>query len=208
MREVTVQHKNPRQLIAIQQWNRCLGGCMILTGPAGTGKTHIAWALSLADMISSQQRRLYISRPQVPCDGEKMGFLPGDMARKFLPWLEAFSDVSQRCSFIKFDQIIQKTKLMPIGMVRGRTIERGTLFVDEAQNLSMEALKAILTRVGDTGRIVLAGDPAQSDRFPANDCPLSHVADKIAHFPDVCRVEFKPEDQQRSDFVRRVLEVL
>lgn len=208
MREITVRHENPRQLVAIQGWNRCLGGAMILTGPAGTGKTHIAWALALADMLGSQERFLYISRPQVPCDGEQMGFLPGDVTRKFLPWLAAFSDVTRRCTHIKFDEIIKKIKLIPIGMIRGRTIDRGTLVVDEAQNLSMASLKAVLTRVSSTGRVVLVGDPEQPDRYPPNACPLAEVAEKIAHFPDVCRVQFLPEDQRRSDFVRRVLEVL
>lgn len=179
---------------------------MFLLGAAGTGKTHAALAMALEDVFR-QKRRVMLARPLVTCD-EDMGFLPGDVNEKLLPWMGPFVDVLGEMTDAKWGNLSASIDTVPVGMLRGRTVRDATLIVDEAQNLTYSQLKCALTRVGENGRVVLCGDPDQSDRYDYRDSPLLDVAERLED-ADFCRVVRFREDQiVRDPVITEILRLL
>lgn len=185
---------------------------MILVGPAGTGKTHAAVGMALEEFHAKPSKELWLSRPMVSCDDEQMGFLPGDMNEKFLPWLGPFADVmgnlTSSNSANAVTDMLKSTKIIPVAFLRGRTVQNANLLIDEAQNLSYSQLVCAMTRVGRGGRVVLMGDPEQSDRFKSYDSPLSHVAERLGDLPGVTVIHFDKSDQVRDPFISKLLDRL
>jgi len=174
---------------------------MFAIGPAGVGKTHCALALALLD----KKTPLWLCRPAIACD-EDLGFIPGDIDEKLMPWMAPFADVLSSMSFDKLDKIIDKTncEALSVGMLRGRTV-KGILIVEESQNLSYNQLVCILTRLGETGKIIICGDPDQSDLSRS---PLIEFADKIADLGGVSRIDFPPDACCRDPLVIKILKRL
>jgi phosphate starvation-inducible PhoH-like protein len=200
--------RGPAQQLAKELWRK--SSVMIFNGPAGTGKTSAALGLALSE-IQRTGAKLLLSRPMVFCE-EQTGFLPGDLNAKVGAWLGPFQDVYGEMAgegdWQKFLATLgTNIEFVPVGMMRGRTI-RGVLIVDEAQGLSYAQLTCILTRVGDGGRIILCGDPQQSDRFSASSSPLSDVCRRLQGLDEVSVIHFTAADQQRSELVNKVLERL
>lgn len=135
---------------------------LFLIGPAGTGKTHQAVKLAITSFLNHKCRRIILTRPTVEC-GEKLGFLPGDVNEKMAPWIAPVEDVLRRITTVPPQDIIKKMEIVPLAMIRGRTFDDCVAILDEAQNCTWEQLKAFITRLGKGGKLLICGDPSQSD---------------------------------------------
>lgn len=208
---ITVEPRSPGQQMVMDLWPR--SRILFLLGAAGVGKSHIALALATAEILSMPKKergKLMLSRPMVTCD-EPIGFLPGDLTEKTLPWLSPFQDVFGQMSFAKWESLAAELELemVPVGMLRGRTVRNGVLVLDEGQSLTPAQLKCALSRIGTGGRIVICGDPDQSDRYPPNKCPLVDTAKRLEKLDTVSVVRFHPvRDQLRDPLVSEILELL
>lgn len=205
--DVVYTPRNPRQEIIRDAWAKTR--LFVLTGEAGTGKTTAALAEALKDICENRARFIVLARPMIGVD-EDPGFLKGDLDQKILPWMGAFRDVLGDISHVKFGTLNEKhIEIVPVGFLRGRTIKNGTtLIVDEAQNCTYRQLKMIGTRIGNGGRVVLAGDTAQYDRAHRGGVPLARAAKRLAILEEAKIVEFLPQDQLRDPFVTKFLEAM
>lgn len=212
--ELNVEAKNQGQQEVVDLWGR--SRILFLIGPAGVGKTHIAMALALRDALKVSKAKgptrgkVMLSRPMVTVE-EEIGLLPGDVNEKTAPWLLPFHDVLAQISFTKFEDLNKEldVEMVPVGMMRGRTITNGTLILDEAQNCSYEQLKCVLTRIGKNAKIVLCGDPDQSDKFDYKDSPLNQIADKLQNLDTVAVIDFdRIEDQLRDPIISDILDLI
>lgn len=134
-------------------------------GPAGTGKTYIAVAQAVSQLITGSVQRLILSRPAVEA-GEKLGFLPGDMKDKVDPYLRPLYDALHDC--LPAEQVERRIasgeiEIAPIAFMRGRTLADAFVILDEAQNTTPAQMKMFLTRFGQNSRMVICGDPNQTD---------------------------------------------
>jgi len=173
-------------------------------GPAGSGKTYLAVYEALLHHWAKEKKRMIITRPAVEA-GEKLGFLPGDMSDKLDPYMRPIYDAL-------FDLIgIQQTnekiergyiEVAPLAYMRGRTFNNCFIILDEAQNATIEQLKMVLTRVGEGCKVVIDGDPGQSD-LPSyrKESGLYVLKDVLANTPDVGIIEFDRNDIVRSQVV-------
>jgi len=199
---------NPSQIEVFAKWRE--SKVLILTGPAGTGKTSCATAGAIGDIIHGKAERVYLCRPTVTIQ-EDLGFLPGSLNEKILPWMGSFSDVLGDMSHKKLEEILDIVEFIPVGMIRGRTIKNGTLICDEAQNLTYQQLKAILTRLGKNSKIILCGDPDQSDLNNNSNSdlnPLTEVSNKLQYLKEASIIRFTMKDQMRDEFVNEVINCL
>lgn len=135
---------------------------IFLLGPAGTGKTHQAVKLALSSYLNGKCRRMILSRPMVEC-GEKLGFLPGDINQKLAPWVAPIEDVLRRITTTNPQEVMKSMEIIPLAVMRGRTFDDCVAILDEAQNCTWEQLKLFITRLGKNGKLIICGDPDQSD---------------------------------------------
>ncbi|WP_022687922.1 PhoH family protein [Sphingomonas phyllosphaerae] len=178
-------------------------------GPAGTGKTYIAVAQAVAQLISGSVQRLILSRPAVEA-GERLGFLPGDMKEKVDPYLRPLYDALYDC--LPAEQVERRIasgeiEIAPIAFMRGRTLGDAFVILDEAQNTTPAQMKMFLTRFGQNSRMVICGDPKQTD-LPGG-VAASGLADATMRLEGVegislCR--FTAADVVRHPIVGRIVE--
>ena len=178
-------------------------------GPAGTGKTYLAVAQAVAQLISGSVQRLILSRPAVEA-GEKLGFLPGDMKEKVDPYLRPLYDALFDC--MPPEQVERRIasgeiEIAPIAFMRGRTLADAFVILDEAQNTTREQMKMFLTRFGQNSRMVVCGDPRQVD-IPGGD-RMSGLADAVERLEGVEGIgvtRFTVADVVRHPIVGRIVE--
>jgi phosphate starvation-inducible PhoH-like protein len=181
---------------------------VIVTGPAGTGKTYISasWAASQYNIKAID--KIIITRPHVPV-GKDIGYLPGTLEEKVLPWAMPVIDVlilhlgkGAVETAIKNGNI----EIVPLALIRGRSFDNATILVDEAQDLTVHEMKAMLTRVGEGSQIILDGDVEQVDiKEQSGLAKIVHLAKK--HHMDVPVIEFAVEDVVRSGICKAWLKV-
>ncbi len=177
-------------------------------GPAGTGKTYIAVAQAVQQLITGSIQRLILSRPAVEA-GEKLGFLPGDMKEKVDPYLRPLYDALNDC--LPAEQVERRIasgeiEIAPIAFMRGRTLADAFIILDEAQNTTPAQMKMFLTRFGENSRMVICGDPKQVD-IPGG-VGASGLADAVVRLEGVealsiCR--FTAGDVVRHPIVGRIV---
>lgn len=151
-----------------------------------------------------------LTRPMVTV-AEPIGYLPGTVDEKTQPWLLPFHDVLGQITFSKWEEVQQAVEIeaVPVGMLRGRTIRDGVLVADEFQNATREQIICTLTRIGPGGRLIICGDPQQSDLFSASESPLVDIADRLDHLDCVATVHFDSvRDQLRDPLVSEILACL
>ncbi|MCI5046510.1 MAG: PhoH family protein [Aquisalinus sp.] len=176
-------------------------------GPAGTGKTYLAVVYAAHLLLRGEVERIILSRPALEA-GERIGFLPGDMKEKVDPFLRPLYDSLYDVLHTDFvDRRIASgdIEIAPLAFMRGRTLSRAAVILDEGQNASISQMKMFLTRLGEGSRMVVTGDPSQTD-LPANE--PSGLADALGLLGKVKGVEivrFKPEDVVRHALVARVV---
>jgi phosphate starvation-inducible PhoH-like protein len=178
------------------------------TGPAGTGKTYLAVAVAVSMLKKRQIRRIVLARPAVEA-GEKLGFLPGDIAAKVNPYLrplfdaiEDMMDFAQMRKFMELDII----EIIPLAFMRGRTLNEAAIICDEAQNTSGMQMLMVLTRLGHGSKMIITGDTTQVD-LAANQRSGMVEAMEILHRVDgIGTVELSQQDIVRHRLVQNIVE--
>lgn len=178
-------------------------------GPAGTGKTYLAVAQAVSQLMTGSVQRLILSRPAVEA-GEKLGFLPGDMKDKVDPYLRPLYDALYDC--MPPEQVERRLEsgeieIAPIAFMRGRTLADAFVILDEAQNTTREQMKMFLTRFGQNSRMVVCGDPRQVD-IPGGDrmSGLADAVDKLEGTEGFGTIRFTAADVVRHPIVGRIVE--
>ena len=178
-------------------------------GPAGTGKTYIAVAQAVSQLITGSVQRLILSRPAVEA-GEKLGFLPGDMKEKVDPYLRPLYDALNDC--MPPEQVERRLangeiEIAPIAFMRGRTLADSFIILDEAQNTTREQMKMFLTRFGQNSRMVICGDPRQVD-IPGGPrmSGLNDAVERLEGVEGFGTIRFTAADVVRHPIVGRIVE--
>ncbi|HXJ02405.1 MAG TPA: PhoH family protein [Micropepsaceae bacterium] len=174
-------------------------------GPAGTGKTYLAAAFGAHLLHERRVERLILSRPALEA-GERLGFLPGDLKEKIDPYLRPLYDalfdvLGERCTKLMETGIIE---VAPLAFMRGRTLSRAFVILDEAQNCTPAQMKMFLTRLGDESRMVVTGDPSQSD-LPVGPQGLSQAVAYLEGVEGVGMAWFSAADIVRHPLVNRIV---
>ncbi|UXO93733.1 phosphate starvation-inducible protein [Pseudanabaena phage Pan1] len=180
--------------------------CLIVEGPAGTGKTYLACAWAGQQLLARNTDAVILTRPVVGVGGKTMGFLPGNEARKMGPWARPLVEAFKRnMSAKKYDEAAAagQIRVEPLEYIRGLTFDRTIMIIDEAQNTTPKEMKAFLTRIGDESRVIICGDPGQSDIDPVNN-GLAWASAAVARglVPDTGAVTFTSADVVRSALCR------
>lgn len=202
---VTIRGRGPNQrryLKSIEQHDVNFG-----IGPAGTGKTYLAVASAVAALKSERVQRLILTRPAVEA-GERLGFLPGDMAQKVDPYLRPLYDaLFEMIGFEQVPRLIERNviEVAPLAFMRGRSLNDAFVILDEAQNTSVEQMKMFLTRIGFGSTAVINGDVTQVD-LPRNQrSGLRHAVEVLAGIEGVSFTFFNARDVVRHPMVQRII---
>ena len=177
-------------------------------GPAGTGKTYIAVAQAVSQLITGSVDRLILSRPAVEA-GERLGFLPGDMKEKVDPYLRPLYDALY--DTLPAEQVERRIasgeiEIAPIAFMRGRTLADSFIILDEAQNTTPAQMKMFLTRFGQNSRMVVCGDPNQTDLPDRQESGLNDAVRKVEGLEGIEVVRFGIADVVRHPVVGRIVE--
>ena len=177
-------------------------------GPAGTGKTYLAMAAAVDGLVSGSVRRIILTRPAVEA-GERLGFLPGDLAAKVDPYLRPLYDAlwdmlgpEETASLIERGTI----EIAPLAYMRGRTLNDACVILDEAQNTTPEQMKMFLTRLGFNSKMIITGDLTQTDLPENRHSGLNVVREILRDIPGVAFVELTARDVVRHRIVASIVE--
>ncbi|HUP91664.1 MAG TPA: PhoH family protein [Solimonas sp.] len=176
-------------------------------GPAGTGKTYLAVASAVHALERDRVRRIVLVRPAVEA-GEKLGFLPGDMAEKINPYLRPLYDaLYEMLGFEKVARLVEKSviEVAPLAFMRGRTLNESFIILDEAQNTSVEQMKMFLTRIGFGSVAVVTGDMTQIDLPKHQLSGLRHANQVLAGTAGISFTVFQKEDVVRHPLVQAIV---
>jgi phosphate starvation-inducible PhoH-like protein len=176
-------------------------------GPAGTGKTYLAVAAAVDLLMTGRVERIILSRPAVEA-GERLGFLPGDLRDKVDPYLRPIFDALN--DMLPADQLARRLgtgeiEVAPIAFMRGRTLARAFVILDEAQNTTPVQIKMFLTRLGEGSRMVVTGDPSQVDLPPGTRSGLAEALETLQSVEGISVVRFSDRDVVRHEFVARIV---
>lgn len=177
-------------------------------GPAGTGKTYVAVAQAVQQLIGGSVDRLILSRPAVEA-GERLGFLPGDMKEKVDPYLRPLYDALY--DMLPTEQVERRIasgeiEIAPIAFMRGRTLSDAFIILDEAQNTTPAQMKMFLTRFGMRSRMVVCGDPKQVDLPEPGKSGLHDAVARLEGIDKIATIRFGPGDVVRHPLVGRIVE--
>ncbi len=178
------------------------------TGPAGTGKTWLAVACAIDALEREHVQRIILTRPAVEA-GERLGFLPGDLAQKVDPYLRPLYDALY--DLMGFDKVMrlfekQTIEIAPLAYMRGRTLNHAFVILDEAQNTTQEQMKMFLTRIGFGSKAVITGDPSQIDLIKGQKSGLEHALRVLSHVQGIAMSRFTSEDVVRHPLVARIID--
>jgi len=176
-------------------------------GVAGTGKTYLAVVYGLQCLLNGQVKRLILTRPAVEA-GEQLGFLPGDMKEKVDPYMMPLYDaLHDICDMRRVQQLIEsnKVEVAPLAFMRGRTLSNSFIILDEAQNATCAQMKMFLTRLGEHSRMVITGDPDQTDLMVSQKSGLMDAVRRLCEIPGISLVRFGTNDVVRHNLVTKIL---
>ena len=177
-------------------------------GPAGTGKTYLAVAQAVSQLVGGSVDRLILSRPAVEA-GERLGFLPGDMKEKVDPYLRPLYDALY--DMLPAEQVERRIasgeiEIAPLAFMRGRTLAEAFIILDEAQNTTPQQMKMFLTRFGMRSRMVICGDPKQVDLPNPGASGLADAVGRLEGIPGIATIRFTAGDVVRHPLVGRIVE--
>jgi len=184
---------------------------VMVSGPAGTGKTYLAMLAAIKAMRQGDCEKILLTRPAVAVDDEKHGFLPGDLNDKMEPWVRPLFDVlrefytTKELDYMVEEQVIEVT---PLAFCRGRNFKHCYIILDEGQNATPNQMKMLMTRIGEGSKIVITGDVEQTDRRTA-DNGLLDLKNRIQqhNVPGFSACEFDTRDIRRHKIIEHVLEL-
>jgi phosphate starvation-inducible protein PhoH and related proteins len=177
-------------------------------GPAGTGKTYLAVAMAVSALAMGQVKSIILTRPAVEA-GEKLGFLPGDLAQKVNPYLRPLHDAlndmvgAERCEDYIEQGIIE---IAPLAFMRGRTLSNAFIILDEAQNTTREQMKMFLTRIGFDSRAVVTGDSTQVDLPNKRHSGLLEAKKRLKSIDGISFCSFSKTDVVRHPLVQKIIQ--
>jgi phosphate starvation-inducible PhoH-like protein len=177
-------------------------------GPAGTGKTYMAMALASSALNENKVRRIILVRPAVEA-GERLGFLPGDIAAKFDPFVRPLYDAmydmmdAERVKWLMDNGVVE---IAPLAFMRGRTLNSSFIILDEGQNTTVEQMKMFLTRLGSDSKAIITGDITQVDLPQGRTSGLVHARRVLKGTPGIAFMEFSSKDVVRHPLVAKILD--
>lgn len=177
-------------------------------GPAGTGKTFLAVALALSEILGKKKRKLILTRPVVEA-GESLGFLPGDLAQKISPYLRPLYDAMEDLIPGEILNRLEENRIIeiaPLAYMRGRSLKNCFVILDEAQNTTRTQMKMFLTRLGENSRAVITGDPTQVDLPRSQESGLAHAQKVLQGVPGIYFAAFDKKDVVRNALVKKIIE--
>ncbi len=205
-RRRTVQARTPGQrgyLAALRERDM-----VFALGPAGSGKTYLAVAMGVSLLTAGKVERIVLSRPAVEA-GERLGFLPGDMKEKIDPYLRPLYDALH--DMLPAEQIANRMEsgeieIAPLAFMRGRTLAHCYVILDEAQNTTPMQMRMFVTRLGEGSRMVITGDPSQTDLPGGQRSGLADAVETLKNVEGVRFVRLTSQDVVRHDLVTRIVE--
>lgn len=179
-------------------------------GPAGCGKTLLATMAAVKALKEGEIERIVITRPNVAVDDNDIGFLPGDILKKMMPWMMPIIDVfSEYFSQKEIASMLEENviEIVPIAFIRGRTFKNCYMLFDEAQNSTPTSMLSVLTRIGENTKLIVTGDVRQGDRGLNNGLSdvMRRMVEKDSQHIDL--VEFNSKDVERHPVIKEVLEM-
>ncbi len=176
-------------------------------GPAGTGKTYLAVACAVAALEHDKTRKLVLVRPAVEA-GERLGFLPGDLAQKIDPYLRPMYDaLYEMMGYEKVSKLVDRNviEIAPLAYMRGRTLNDAYIILDEAQNTTIEQMKMFLTRIGFGSKAIVTGDITQIDLPSMKESGLKHARRILGETEGVSFCNFDARDIVRHPLVKKII---
>ena len=177
-------------------------------GPAGTGKTYLAVASAVRALEQDLVQRIILVRPAVEA-GEKLGFLPGDLAEKVNPYLRPLYDaLYEMLGSVRVEKLMERglIEVAPLAYMRGRTLNNAFIILDESQNTTTAQMKMFLTRIGFQSKAVIAGDTTQIDLPNGTESGLTQAIKMLKEVPGIGLARFEPKDVVRHPLVQRIIE--
>ncbi|HBK59040.1 MAG TPA: phosphate starvation-inducible protein PhoH, partial [Spirochaetaceae bacterium] len=177
-------------------------------GPAGTGKTYLAMAYALRELLTRSRRKLILTRPVVEA-GESLGYLPGDLEQKINPYLRPLYDAME--ALVPYETIhrleeSRAIEIAPLAYMRGRSLTNCIVILDEGQNTTKEQMKMFLTRLGEGTKAIVTGDITQIDLPKKTESGLVHAVNLLEHIDEVFVSRLDARDVVRSPLVRKIIE--
>ena len=203
---IAIKARTPNQQKLVREYYS--HDLIFAVGPAGTGKTYTAIALAVRALKNREVKRLILTRPAVEA-GERLGFLPGDMKEKLDPYLQPLYDALQdmipakRLQNFMEEGIIQ---IAPLAYMRGRTLDKAFVILDEAQNTSLGQLKMFLTRMGCDAKFIVTGDATQIDLPHKSDSGLLRGMEILKGIKGISFIRFDKGDIVRHPLVTRIVD--
>ena len=176
-------------------------------GPAGTGKTFLAVALAVASLENREAERICLVRPAVEA-GETLGFLPGDLKEKIAPYLRPIQDSLSELIPAEKLRRYEETgaiEVAPLAYMRGRTLKRAFIILDEAQNTTVAQMKMFLTRLGPHSKAIITGDTSQVDLAKGEESGLKHAMRILSGIHGIAQITFDATDVLRHPLVKDIL---
>ncbi len=202
--QVKARTRNQRKLVQMCEKHNMV----FAIGPAGTGKTYTAVALAVRALKNKEVRRIILTRPAVEA-GENLGFLPGDLKEKLDPYLQPLYDgLRDMLPPEKLKEYLEQgiIQIAPLAFMRGRTLDKAFVILDEAQNATESQMKMFLTRMGMSARFVITGDVTQVDLPKHQTSGLNKAIDKLKNVDGIGIVFLDGRDVVRHPLVRSIIE--
>lgn len=181
--------------------------CTFSIGPAGTGKTYLAIAMAVVALKNKEVERIILTRPAVEA-GEKLGFLPGDLAQKVDPYLRPLYDALHDMMGVEaYQRLVERgvVEVAPLAYMRGRTLNDAFIILDEAQNTTSEQMKMFLTRMGMGSKMVITGDVTQIDLPTGKKSGLVEAVDVLKNVRDIGIAQLTHRDVVRHELVQAIV---
>lgn len=214
LKSVNQTIKTPKRLIAARTPNqaaymRALSEHDLTfgVGPAGTGKTYLAVAHAVGLLLAGKVERIILSRPALEA-GERIGFLPGDMKEKVDPFLRPLYDAlhdMMHADYVERRIAAGEIEIAPIAFMRGRTLARAAVILDEAQNATPAQMKMFLTRLGEGAQMAITGDPSQTDLPAGETSGLADALGVLSGVPGIAEIRFVATDVVRHPLVSKII---
>ncbi|KPJ67244.1 MAG: hypothetical protein AMJ43_05075 [Coxiella sp. DG_40] len=203
--KTTVKPRTPNQIRYLEDIDKY--PLIFGVGPAGTGKTYLAVAYAVNALETEQVNRIIITRPVVEA-GERLGYLPGDIAQKVDPYLRPIYDaLYEMLGFNEVTKLVEShaIEIAPLAFMRGRTLNEAIIILDEAQNTTIEQMKMFLTRIGFGSKVIITGDITQIDLPKSQPPGLKNALEILKDEPDIGFCFFDASDIVRHPIVQRIV---